>query len=321
MKSGPEDRMHMAANFSTRNVTVRRISANMATDERNFRSVYYEKVGCRGVGETNKLENLLKEKLVDQGKLKQFCIRFAVPVRHRSLLWCSLLNIRPMYTNSLQYVMTQRKAVYNDLLHALKMMRLVDEAKMPKSRILYAMWLLETKRLHLGFNISTTEHNFIGISETLLQLFDDEVEIYWMAKKFYEITEDIEKDLPKLITLTTSLFEKNNQELFRYLETHNLLQKLPLNRWYVTCFSGVLNETALAKVWDKIIGGSFQILAFVLYKMLSKLERSIYKCKDIDSLLECIEKLNAKNDQEMSDVIVSKSIEMWQSSEFFYKSS
>uniref|UniRef100_A0A1B0GMI1 TBC1 domain family member 7 n=1 Tax=Phlebotomus papatasi TaxID=29031 RepID=A0A1B0GMI1_PHLPP len=291
----------------------------MATDERNFRSGYLEKVGCRGVGDTNKLENLLKEKLVDQGKLKQFCIRFAVPVRHRSLLWCSLLNIHPMYTNNLQYVMTQRKAVYMDLLRALKMMRLVDEAKMPKSRIFYAMWLLETKRLQLGCNISTAEDSFIAIAETLLKLFDNEVEIYWMAKKFYEITEDIEKDLPKLLALTNSLLEKNNQELFRYLETNNLLQKLPLSKWYVTCFAGVLNETALARVWDKIIGGSFQILAFVTYKTLSKLEKTIYKCTDIESLLKCID-TQAKNSQEMSDVIVSKSIEMWQSSEFFYKS-
>uniref|UniRef100_A0A1B0CL08 TBC1 domain family member 7 n=1 Tax=Lutzomyia longipalpis TaxID=7200 RepID=A0A1B0CL08_LUTLO len=293
----------------------------MTTDERNFRSVYYEKVGCRGVGETNKLENLLKEKLVDQGKLKQFCIRFAVPVRHRSLLWCSLLNIHPMYTNNLQYVMIQRKAVYTDLLRALKIMKLIDEVKMPKSRILYAMWLLETKRLPLGCNISTSEHNFIAISETLLQLFDNEVEIYWMAKKIYQITEDIEKDLPKLTTLTNSLLEKNNQDLYRHMETNNLLQKLPLNRWYVTCFAGVLNESALARVWDKIIGGSYQILAFVLFKMLSKVDRCIFKCKDIDALLECIDKLNAKNEKELSDVIVSKSIEMWQSSEFFYKSS
>ncbi|GAB0096502.1 TBC1 domain family member 7 [Sergentomyia squamirostris] len=287
----------------------------MGTDERNFRSVYYEKVGCRGVGETNKLENLLKEKVVDQGKLKQFCIRFAVPVRHRSMLWCSLLDVHPMYTNNLQCVMIQRKAVYTDLLRALKIMRIVDEAKMSKSRILYAMWLLETKRLHPGLNIATCENNFISISETLLELFDNEVEIYWMAKKFYQITEDIEKDWTKLISLTHSLFEKNYLDLYGHLEKHSLLQKLPLNKWYVTCFAGVLNETALARIWDKIIGGSFQILAFVLFKMFTKLDRSIYKCRNVDAVLECIEKLN-KNDQ---DVIVTKSIEMWQSSEFFYK--
>lgn len=64
----------------------------MALDERNFRSVYYEKVGCRSVEEKKTLEMLLKEKPRDLGKLKQFCLRFSVPPTHRQLLWKLLLG-------------------------------------------------------------------------------------------------------------------------------------------------------------------------------------------------------------------------------------
>ena len=59
----------------------------------------------------------------------------------------------PVYTDSHEYVMEQRKAVYEDLLHALRKMRIVDE-KTPKSRVFYAMWLLENKQLYLGINLS-----------------------------------------------------------------------------------------------------------------------------------------------------------------------
>lgn len=62
------------------------------TDERNFRSSYYEKVGCRGVEEKKSLEILMKEKPWDKVKLKQFCLRFTVPAAYRNLVWKVLLG-------------------------------------------------------------------------------------------------------------------------------------------------------------------------------------------------------------------------------------
>lgn len=73
------------------------------TDERNFRSSYYEKVGCRGVEEKKSLEILMKEKPWDRVKLKQFCLRFTVPAAYRNLVWKVLLgkyfySLLPPYT-------------------------------------------------------------------------------------------------------------------------------------------------------------------------------------------------------------------------------
>lgn len=61
-------------------------------DERNFRSSYYEKVGCRGVEEKKSLEILMKEKPWDKVKLKQFCLRFTVPAAYRNIVWKVLLG-------------------------------------------------------------------------------------------------------------------------------------------------------------------------------------------------------------------------------------
>lgn len=47
-------------------------------DTRNFRSSYYEKVGCRSVEEKKSLEILLKENPVTLGKLFQFLKLFSV---------------------------------------------------------------------------------------------------------------------------------------------------------------------------------------------------------------------------------------------------
>lgn len=64
----------------------------MTTDDRNFRSAYYEKVGCRGVEEKKSLEMLLRDKPFNRLKLKQFCMSFTVPAVHRSFLWNLLLG-------------------------------------------------------------------------------------------------------------------------------------------------------------------------------------------------------------------------------------
>lgn len=80
-------------------------------DERNFRSSYYEKVGFRNVEEKKSLEILLKEKPLDKIKLKQFCLRFTVPIGYRTLLWKLLLNVTPRYCSNLDFISKQRTEV------------------------------------------------------------------------------------------------------------------------------------------------------------------------------------------------------------------
>lgn len=73
-------------------------------DERNFRSSYYEKVGCRGVEEKKSLEILMKEKPWDKVKLKQFCLRFTVPAAYRNLVWKVLLGEFDQYFDEISFV-------------------------------------------------------------------------------------------------------------------------------------------------------------------------------------------------------------------------
>lgn len=72
----------------------------MVDDTRNFRSSYYEKVGCRSVEEKKSLEILLKESPVNLPKLKQFMKLFSVPSIQRSLLYNLVLDVYPIYMES-----------------------------------------------------------------------------------------------------------------------------------------------------------------------------------------------------------------------------
>ena len=55
--------------------------------DRNFRSLYYEKVGFRGVDERKTIEALLAEDPVSREKCAHFALKFSVPSDRRKELW------------------------------------------------------------------------------------------------------------------------------------------------------------------------------------------------------------------------------------------
>lgn len=111
------------------------------------------------------------------------------------------------------YVLQQRKAVFNDLYHAVQVLRLVDE-NTPKPQVYYIMWLLERKRLPVGKRIDL-DHPFITISRTLSKIFDTtSFEIWWISKKFYEFVE--QTDMDAQVAFAYKELETLDPELFRY---------------------------------------------------------------------------------------------------------
>lgn len=61
---------------------------------------------------------------------------------------------------------------------------------------------------------------------------------------------------------------------FRYLDENNLLDALPLEQWYGTCFAGVLTNQSLIRIWDKICGGSRKIVVFVFVTLFNWIWRT-----------------------------------------------
>lgn len=62
--------------------------------------------------------------------------------------------------------------------------------------------------------------------------------------------------------------------LYRHLDENNLLDALPLEQWFGTCFAGVLTNQSLIRIWDKICGGSRKIVVFVFVTLFSWIWRT-----------------------------------------------
>ncbi|XP_067626147.1 TBC1 domain family member 7 [Eurosta solidaginis] len=278
-------------------------------DERNFRSSYYEKVGCYSVEEKKSLNKLLQDNIRNHSKLKQFCLSYTVPTAQRGLLWSIILGVLPLHKNSMDYILEQRTAVYEDLLRAVTMMQYIDQTS-PKSKVLQTMWLLENGRLlHPLIGPPEDDNSFMEIVKVLLQIFDNDVETYWIAKEFFGLTKGIEKECAKLKELTETLLKREDIEFYSHLEKLGVFNiGEVLEKWYVTCFAGVVTDTALVKVWDKICGGSKKIVVFIFLELVKTLRTHILNCNSINSLKTLIEKVK---DQDAT--IVNKAIKTWQS--------
>lgn len=87
---------------------------------------------------------------------------------------------------------------------------------------------------------------------------------------------------------------------------------MPILKWFQQCFAGVIIETALVRVWDKLYGGgaSPKILPFLLIKILYYARKKLLQCDGIDGVKDAISAFNFGTDQEVADLIVNKAIEI-----------
>ncbi|XP_014607883.1 PREDICTED: TBC1 domain family member 7 [Polistes canadensis] len=288
------------------------------TDERNFRSSYYEKVGFRSVEEKKSLEILLKEHPFDKMKLKQFCLRFTVPAMYRNLIWKILLDVIPVYIESHEFIMEQRKAEYEDLQKALKVTRILEDNTKPHL-ILLTMWLLRTRqtKIDMSTQLETSLYRAMSrIAEALWHIIDIDsgqdrlVDVYWILCGFLNQVQKFHAEVGRLQECTCTLLEREDPELSKHLAKIEALHNLPFDMWFCSCFAGTICNGSIPKIWDKITVGAYKILVFVAVIMLNTLRRVLLRSDSIDSVLSTINNITEK----MSELIVNKAIESWQQS-------
>lgn len=101
-----------------------------------------------------------------------------------------------------------------------------------------------------------------------------------------------------------------------------------MEKWYSSCFAGVLPKLSLIRIWDKICGKSKKIIVFVFIVLFNTQRVKLFRFKTVKEVLDHIDTVNVynflyffffielkfqiKENQEKGDLIVTKSIELWQ---------
>ncbi|XP_063779257.1 TBC1 domain family member 7 [Pseudophryne corroboree] len=277
--------------------------------QRNFRSVYYEKVGFRGVEEKKSLEILLKDDRLDIEKLCTFSQRFPLPSMYRILIWKVLLGILPPHQETHSVVMVYRREHYDDVHHALQIIRFISDST-PKTEVFLHVYHLETGKLsrrHI-YPLEPEDESFLAIASAMEEMVDDDVDCYWLIKNFVHHLDTRFKDSqPQLQKAFEHYLNLEDSRLVTHLKTCNALDKLPYDLWFRKCFAGCLPASSLQRVWDKVISGSCKILVFVAVEILLTFKMKVIGLNNADSITVFLDKIP----EDSTDPIVSKAIDLW----------
>ncbi|XP_040209674.1 TBC1 domain family member 7 [Rana temporaria] len=277
--------------------------------QRNFRSVYYEKVGFRGVEEKKSLEILLKDDRLDIEKLCTFSQRFPLPSMYRILVWKVLLGILPPHQETHPEVMVHRKEQFYDVHHALQVMRFINDTT-PQTEVFLRMHQLETGKLSRSqtYLLEPEDEFFLAIANMMEEMVDDEVDCYWLTKNFVHHLDTKFRD--SQVAMQKGFEHYLNLEdsrLVAHLKACNALEKLPYDLWFRKCFASCLPASSLQRVWDKLVSGSYKILVFVAVEIVLTFKMKVTTLNKSDSINEFLEKIPEDN----TDQIVNKAIDLW----------
>ncbi|GAB0183811.1 TBC1 domain family member 7 [Grus japonensis] len=282
----------------------------MADDsQRNFRSVYYEKVGFRGVEEKKSLEILLKDDRLDIEKLCTFSQRFPLPSMYRILVWKVLLGIIPPHHESHALVMKYRKEQYWDIHRALRVIRFINDST-PQVDVFLRIHQLESGKLprNLAFPLEPEDEVFLAIAKAMEEMVEDPIECYWLVSCFVNQLNGKHKDslqqLPKILEQYLNI---EDNRLLMHLKACAAMSKLPYDLWFKKCFAGCLPESSLQRVWDKVISGSCKILVFVAVEILLTFKMKIIALNTAEKITQFLENIPQDN----TDAIVSKAVDLW----------
>ncbi|XP_071957847.1 TBC1 domain family member 7-like [Antedon mediterranea] len=280
------------------------------TDDRNFRSHYYEKVGFRGVEEKKSLQILLKDDPLDDQKLAVFCQRFPVPVMYRQLVWKVLLDILPVHQSVHQFVWQQRSEQCNDLQRSLKVMNIIND-KTPQDDVIFKMYLLQEGLLPLEescLNDIEDAAVYIDLANAACEMTEDLHEAYWLTFRIYQLREKHSELLDTMPSSFLCYLSKEDPALIEHLTILRCCKSLPYEKWFQSMFASVFPVSTVERIWDRFIGGSHKFLVFVAVAVFLTYKMQLRSKKSREDLLNFLANVPSEN----CEVMLVKASELWE---------
>ncbi|KAL9979367.1 hypothetical protein ACROYT_G017021 [Oculina patagonica] len=279
-------------------------------DGRNFRAFYYDTLGLRNVEQRKALEILLKDDPIDVERISTFSTRFSLPAVYRTHVWKVILGIIPPYRDAHQFAIQQRCEHFNDLRHALKVMRkMSDEDDMPYQ--LSMMYLLDEGALRfvkIPKKLERKAEVMRAVVQVFSDMFEDEVDLYWMSVRFMKCLDQSGTQLEKLEMLTQHYLQTEDVQLHKHLLSIGAFDVLPHKRWFESGFADDIPDSCMERIWDKVVCGSSKILVFVAVSLLMVFRHPLLMEKSAQGVNKFLSKPLPEDN---FVTIVSKAMELW----------
>ena len=143
--------------------------------------------------------------------------------------------------------------------------------------------------------------------------YDDpvnDIEVFYMSKG---ITDLLRQFPEEAIDETVQLFHRlvannsNTSKLYGHLEKIGFNEEVPIKSWICRGYSGILHETALEKIWDKVIAGSLKILAYVGFALIESTKLALQNCQTTQEAILFVKQTS----EEIDEKIAQDAIDLW----------
>lgn len=286
------------------------------TDQRNFRSQYYEKVGFRGVDERKTLELLLNEDPINLNKIQNFALQFSIPSFDRIVVWKFMLGILRTTSCNREYSWSWKVRPYDDIIRSIQYLKTPKEAAQETNAEKHThLWMILRNKMKLGHYLEQLQAwdpiIFAAIFESMLSIANEvEIDAYYLSHGLWTCLNERHshsamQDLVNFYHKTLSN-NRTTSKLYSHCEKIGLNEEIPLWTWFSKGFAGVLHISALEKIWDKVIGGSIKILVYVALTKVELAQNVLLGCHTAN---EAIRSLNKTSEEDV--VIAQKAIESW----------
>ena len=142
---------------------------------------------------------------------------------------------------------------------------------------------------------------------TLYQLVSTPEEVYWIASGLYSCIDSCLSDPRALSECLTKLLGEE-PVLLSHLETSGVLRSLQYTQLWARGFAGVFQPCMLARLWDKLIGGSSKVLVYVLASAIFRCRVEVMGAETPEEVLSII--ANMKEDRQ--EVVLTQALDSWE---------
>ena len=310
-------------------------------DEKNFRSLFYKKVGLREVEEKRALEALLKEQPLDVERLTTFCWRSAVPAAHRHLVWKLLLQVVSRHAESHDYVRQQQRMTYEELWRAISALGLTGytditavtaasdglhechnhnyfqhprrirsgpDTPWPEDQLF--MWLVsQGQLLHPPGELlrRPDSQQFLAIVRKTASLMDCPVDVFWVSSALWELLRNNQAAVAAAVAEAAGTVRREHHALHHHLVRIGVFSSGLLTDLCLSLFYDIFPESAMEKVLDKVVAGAFGLLGCLIGALLLHLQMPLITAGSITGVKSVLSNMR----KEEAEMVVAAALEQW----------
>lgn len=218
-----------------------------------------------------------------------------------------MLGILPTFEENITSFEKDEEDQYNDLRRALEVMRVVKNGT-PQADTIVLLYLVGEGKLHLDIELQMSDdevQHIRSIASVFTKICSRPEEAYWMTRNFWKHLKKLSIDSDAMGKQVEDTLEKEDHELFQQLLKIKAFPVLPLETWFQRCFAEVLDEDALVRLWDKVIGGSTRVLPDVAALLLMSLRVALLSATVTADVLTLLSKIS----KETSEAVVNRALE------------